>query len=232
MDGQKVWTSGARVCDIGFLIARSDPAAPKHQGMTAFVVPMDSDGVTVRPICQMTGGSAFNEVFLDGVLVPETARIGDVGFGWKVALAMLGHERSVSGAGVADVGADWEQVHALAKTLGVTADPAARDRLSDLYIRYRVLDLTNDRVLGALAAGDDPGPVGSIAKLLWSQNLTRVSNVVASLLGMRITADTGEWGTYAWGEHLLGAPGYRIAGGSDEIQRNLIGERALGLPRS
>jgi alkylation response protein AidB-like acyl-CoA dehydrogenase len=113
----------------------------------------------------------------------------------------------------------------------MTDDPVVRQHLTRLYGQSRTLQLNGRRAQAAARAGQPPGPEGSIGKLLWTQHLTATSGVVSSLLGPRLTADTGEWGTYAWGEHVLGAPGYRIAGGSDEVQRNIIGERVLGLPR-
>ena len=231
VNGQKVWTSGALQCDYGFLLARSDPSAPKHHGITAFLVPLDRPGVEIRPIRQLTGGATFNEVFLSDVQLTDDLRIGDEGAGWHVALTILGFERSISGDGSAGIGGSWSQVRALSEHLGDTADPVIRQRLSSLYTRTRVLDMLNGRTRGRLAAGQQPGPEASLAKLLWSRTLTATSDVVAALLGPRLVADTGEWGTYAWAEHVLGAPGYRIAGGSDEIQLNIVAERVLGLPR-
>jgi alkylation response protein AidB-like acyl-CoA dehydrogenase len=232
--GQKVWSSGARFAAWGEIICRTDPSVPKHKGQTAFLVPMDAPGVTVVPIRQMTGGASFNEVFLDEVRVPDDLRLGGVGEGWKVALTTLGFERSASGSGGGDqaVGGSWEQVRALAGWLGVTGDPVVRQRLAALYELDRVRHAHALRTTALARNGDGgaPGPEGSIGKLLWTTWLTRVSDVVSTMLGPRLTADTGEWGTYAWGQHVLGAPGYRIAGGSDEIQRNIVGERVLGLP--
>jgi alkylation response protein AidB-like acyl-CoA dehydrogenase len=231
VNGQKVWTSGALQCDYGFLLARSDPTVPKHHGITAFLVPLDRPGVEIRPIRQMTGGATFNEVFLSDVQLGDDLRIGDEGDGWHVGLTILGFERSISGEGSGGLGGSWDQVAALAEHLGATADPILRQRLSALYTRARVLDLLNARTRGRLAAGEQPGAEASLAKIFWSRTLTATSEVVAALLGPRLVADTGEWGTYAWSEHVLGAPGYRIAGGSDEIQLNIVGERVLGLPR-
>ena len=231
LSGQKVWTSGAQQSDYGLLIARSDPTSAKHHGMTAFLVPLDAEGVEVRPIRQMTGGASFNEVFLNDVEVHDDLRLGDEGDGWRVALTVLGFERSVSGDGAGGVGGSWTQVLALARHLDLTSDAVSRQRLAHLYTRTTLLDLMNERTRGALAAGQEPGVVGSISKLFWVQTMTETSHVVSGLLGPRLVADTEEWGTYAWSEHVLGAPGYRIAGGSDEIQRNIIGERVLGLPR-
>jgi alkylation response protein AidB-like acyl-CoA dehydrogenase len=231
IDGQKVWTSGARLSEYGLLIARSDPDAPQHRGMTAFLVPFETPGVEVRPIRQMTGGSAFNEVFLSGVELDDSYRLGAEGDGWKVALATLGFERNTTANGAGGVGGGYAQVIALARHLDRTAEPVVRQQLAALYTRCRIEEFSGQRVRGALRASQDPGPLGSVGKLFWTQRLSFVSSVVSHLLGPHLTANTGEWGTYAWAEHVLGAPGYRIAGGSDEIQRNIIGERVLGLPR-
>lgn len=230
VDGQKVWTSGAQFARWGFLIARTDPEAPKHRGLTAFLVRMDSPGIQTRPIRQMTGGSSFNEVFLSGVAVQDSDRIGEPGQGWKVALTLLGHERSTS-AGVLGIGGKAVDLPDLASRCGVDRDPLVEARIGEAVARERAAALLGRRHAERDAAGTG-GPVdGSLGKLVWSQNLTLVGDVAAEILGDRICADSGEVDTFAWSEHLLGAPGFRIAGGSDEIQRNLIGERGLGLPR-
>jgi alkylation response protein AidB-like acyl-CoA dehydrogenase len=228
--GQKVWSSGARFSAWGEIICRTDSEVPKHAGLTAFIVPMDAPGIEIRPIRQMTGGSSFNEVFLDGVRVPDALRLGDVGAGWKVTMITLAFERMTSGSHQGDVGGSWDQVLALARWLGRTADPVVRERLAALYVVDRVRAFNGLRQASSPDDGAGPSPAGSIGKLQWTQWMTMVSEVVSLLLGPRLAADTGEWGTYAWAEHVLGAPGYRIAGGSDEIQRNIIGERVLGLP--
>jgi len=228
LSGQKVWSSGAQSAQWGEAICRSDPDAGKHAGLTAFLVPMDAPGVTVRPIRQMSGGASFNEVFLDEVRVPDSLRLGPEGAGWKVALTTLAAERMDSG-GLG--GGTMHKVIALARHLVRNRDPVLRDRIADLWIRTRVQSMNNQRIAAQLASGQEPGPEGSIGKLAATANMRRTSDLVSSLLGCRLTADSGEWGTYAWGEQVLGAPGYRIAGGSDEIQRNIIGERVLGLPR-
>jgi alkylation response protein AidB-like acyl-CoA dehydrogenase len=230
--GQKVWSSGARFSEWGLLIARSDPEVPKHKGLTAFLVPMDADGLEIRPIKQMSGGASFNEVFLDGVRIPDSLRLGDVGDGWNVALTTLGFERDQSSrsGGGSRPGGSWTQLLATARAFGRTEDPVVREQLARVYTRTRVHELINQRVADLRTAGAVPGPEGSIGKLYWTENLRLIGEVVAQILGPRLLADTGEWGTYGWAEHLLGAPGYRIAGGSDEIQRNIIGERVLGLP--
>lgn len=229
LNGQKVWTSGAGVSTFGEAICRTDRTAAKHAGMTAFLVEMDAPGVEVRPIRQMTGGAAFNEVFLTNVKVPDRRRIGEVGEGWTVALTTLGFERGSSQH--ASPGGSFRRLLQLARHLECTADPLVRQELVEVYTLNRIVDYTNRRIGAAARAGETPGPEGSIRKLAWVRSLTRTGEVAARLLGPRVVADTGEWGTYAWSQHLLGAPGYRIAGGSDEIQRNIIAEKVLGLPR-
>jgi alkylation response protein AidB-like acyl-CoA dehydrogenase len=231
LNGQKVWTSGAQFADHGYIQTRTDPAAPKHAGLTAFLIPMDAPGVEVRPLRQVSGGSSFNEVFLTDVRVPDAARIGEVGGGWGVALTTLGFERAAattSGGSGADA---VDRLILLARHLGRADDPVVRQRLAQAVIEKRVRSLTTRRAVAAVKAGGVPGPEMSIGKLAATEGVRRLADLAAELLGPRLTADTGEWGTFAWGEMLCGVPGFRIAGGTDEIQRNIIGERVLGLPR-
>jgi alkylation response protein AidB-like acyl-CoA dehydrogenase len=230
INGQKVWSSGALFSAWGELIARSDVDVPKHQGLTAFIIPMDLPGIEVRPIKQMSGGASFNEVFFTDVRVPDSMRLGGVGDGWRVALTTLGFERDRSdSSGSGRVGGGWGQLLATARAMGVTADPVLRQQLARAYTHHRVEAFVGRRA-AVMAREGTPGPEGSLGKLLWTEGMKLVSEVVSNILGAALIADTGEWGTYAWGEHVLGAPGYRIAGGSDEVQRNIIGERVLGLP--
>lgn len=230
IDGQKVWTSGAQFADYGLLLARTDPDVVKQAGITAFLVPMDAPGVEVRPIRQMSGGASFNEVFLSGVRVPDRLRIGRPGQGWEVATTTLALERTASGSGDRRKGGTFADVLTLARSLGRTSDPLIRQHLADLYVRAALRTATVDRVARTSAAGGRPGPEASLTKLMAADLLTRTGRLAAELMGARISADTGEPGTFAWTEHLLGAPGYRLAGGTDQIQRNLIGERVLKLP--
>ena len=232
LNGQKVWTSSARHSKIGLAITRSDFDVPKHTGLTAFLVPFDAPGVEIRPIKQMSGGANFNEVFLTDVrLRDDEARLGLEGEGWRVALTCLGFERdhSTGGSGVG-VGGSFRNVLAAAHHFDRAREPVVRQTLANVYIHQKVAQLTNRRAAAALKAGQTPGPEGSLGKLMWTANMARVSDAISLVLGPRLVADSGEWGTYAWREHVLGAPGYKIAGGSDEIQRNIIGERVLGLP--
>lgn len=233
INGQKVWSSAAQFAQFGELIARTESSGPKHAGMTAFIVPLDTPGIEIRPIKQMSGGSSFNEVFFSDVRLSDLTRLGDVGQGWSVALTTLGFERdhsdAVSGSG--QIGGSWQQLLATARALGRTHDPVVRQHLSRAFTHSRLEVLVNRRVAQLRRSGAPPGPEGSIGKLLWTQGMAQMSDTAGALLGPRLVADTGEWGTYAWAEHVLGAPGYRIAGGTDEVQRNIIAERVLGLPR-
>lgn len=229
LDGQKVWTSGARHSDLGLLLARTDPSVPKHAGITAFLLPLDLPGVTVRPIRQMSGGTSFNEVFLDQVRLADSFRVGEVGQGWAVATATLAFERQASGAGTRRKGGTFDDVLALARARSVSGDPVVRQELADLYVRSVLKAHTSQRVARAAAAGVSPGPAGSVGKLVASDLLVRIGELAADLAGPQILADHGD-GTFAWTEHFLGAPGYRLAGGTDQIQRNVIAERVLGLP--
>ena len=228
VDGHKVWTSGARVSTWGVAVCRTDPDVARHAGITVLLVRMDAPGVTVRPIRQMTGGESFNEVYLDGVRVPDGDRLGPVGEGWRVTQTVLAAERLDSGSlGLDNAAAALELAAHLPRPLG----GAERDRAAQLFVRtvaQRVLGL---RVTATLAAGRSVGPEASVGKLHATRTLRETSELVLELLGPQLVADTGAWGSYAWTEHLLGAPGYSIAGGTDEIQRNILAERVLGLPR-
>jgi alkylation response protein AidB-like acyl-CoA dehydrogenase len=228
LDGQKVWTSTARISQWGFAICRTDPDVVKHAGMTAFMIRMDTPGLEIRPIKQMSGGASFNEVFLSGARVPDAYRIGNVGDGWKVALTVLAHERSNTGSGRR--GGSYDELLMLTRHLERENDPLVRQSLARIYTSQRVRDWTKSRSAASAKATGSSGPGGSIGKLLWVHSLAMMTDLAGQLLGPLLTADTGEWGTYGWTEHVLGTPGYRIAGGSDEIQRNIIGERVLGLP--
>jgi alkylation response protein AidB-like acyl-CoA dehydrogenase len=228
LNGQKVWTSGAQFADWGYILCRTDPSLPKHRGLTAFIVSMSAPGLEVRPLRQMTGGSSFNEVFFNDVRVPDGDRLGAPGHGWRVALTTLGFERTATGVpgGMRTVGL----LMTLARRLCRDEDPVVRELLACAYCRQRISDLSDERAKAALRSGETPGPEGSIGKLYRSETLRAINEAASVILGPRLLADTGEWGTYTWTEHLLGTAGARIAGGSDEIQRNILGERLLGLP--
>lgn len=230
--GQKVWSSYAQYSDVGLLLARTDPAAPKHSGLTMFLIDMHQPGVEVRPLRQMTGGAHFNEVFLTAARVPDRDRLGAVGEGWRVAITTLMSEREAVGAGEEVPPGDL--VDRLVELLHHAPSPGAlhaqrRAAVAEVAVLGRVLELTNRR-LGAAAAGA-PGPEMSITKILRNEFLARLADAACAIAGAGAAADSGAWGTYSWGRARLSLPGLRIAGGTDEIQRNILGERVLGLPR-
>jgi acyl-CoA dehydrogenase len=231
--GQKVWTSGAQYSDIGEIIARTDPDLPKHGGLTGFVVDMRAPGVEIRPLRQMTGGASFNEVFFTEVRVPDDHRLGDVNNGWNVALTTLMNERAAIGAGQTGGGGRGlvTRVIEMVKAFGLSEDPLVRQGLADLVVRSRVNQYTNQRAIDRIRSGQTPGPELSIAKLAGTELSMRLGEFVATVLGAKLAADSGEWGTYAWSQLLLATPGLRVAGGSDEVMRNIVGERVLGLPK-
>jgi len=232
LNGQKVWTSGAQVSDIGEIICRTDPDLPKHRGLTGFVVDMHAPGVEVRPLRQMTGGASFNEVFFTDVRVPDSHRLGDVNGGWTVALTTLMNERAAIGGGGGGVGLPTStRLIEVARATGTNTDPLIRQQLAEIVINDRVAGYTNRRAMAKIAQGQLPGPEMSLAKLSLTANMVRTYEALSSMLGPKLVVDTGEWGTYAWTQFLLGVPGMRIAGGSDEVMRNIIGERVLGLPK-
>ncbi len=181
----------------------------------------------------MTGGATFNEVFFNEVRVPDDHRLGDVNGGWTVALTTLMNERASIGAGGAGGGGIGmtARVIEMVRHFGLDTDPLVRDELAGIIAANRVASYTNQRAMDKIKQGQLPGPELSIAKLALTTNMRRMGEFVARVLGPRIIADTGEWGTYAWSAFLLGAPGMRIAGGSDEVMRNIVGERVLGLPK-
>ncbi len=234
VNGQKVWTSGAHLSDIGEIICRTDPNVEKHRGLTGFIVDMHAPGVEVRPLRQMTGGASFNEVFFTDVRIPDSHRLGDVNGGWTVALTTLMNERAAIGGGGGGSGlgslGTWRLME-LVKQMGKSSDPLIRQDLAQVIINLKIASYTNIRAMSKLAANQLPGPEMSIAKLSLTQNFTRICNLLSEVLGMKITADNGQWGTYAWSEFLLSVPGMRIAGGTDEVMHNIVGERVLGLPK-
>ncbi len=233
LNGQKVWTSGAHYSDIGEIICRTDPDLPKHAGLTGFVVDMKAPGVDVVPLRQMTGGANFNEVFFTDVRVPDSHRLGDVNQGWTVALTTLMNERaSIGGGSGGGMGlASVTRLAQLVEHFGLSEDYLTRQALMDVYINFQVSKFNNQRSMDKIKAGQLPGPEMSMAKLSLTNNLWRTANFVADVLGPRITADTGEWGTFAWGALLCGVPGMKVAGGTDEVMKNIVGERVLGLPK-
>lgn len=233
VNGQKVWTSNAHLSDIGEVICRTDTAAPKHAGMTAFLVDMTAPGVEVRPLRQMTGGSGFNEVYFTDVRIADRYRLGEIGEGWGVALTTLMNERASIGGGMG-LGrgpGPFERLIALTREMDRSDDPIVRDRLAQLYIERMTISYTTQRAMATLQAGGLPGPEMSILKLAGTDHLRSIADFAAMVLGPKVCAETGEWGTFAWSGLVCGVPGARLGGGTDEILRNIVGERILGLPR-
>jgi alkylation response protein AidB-like acyl-CoA dehydrogenase len=242
--GQKVWNTLAHLADRGMLVARTDPDAPKHKGMTYFALDMHAPGVEVRPLRQITGEAEFNEVYLTEVRVPDADRIGDVGEGWRVAMTTLSNERTTIGGGGGGVpargsGAIAEAVR-IWKEEAAERNPVLRDELVKLWIRSEVLRLTNIRAGQNRKAGN-PGPEGSIAKLEFAKVNMDIYEFCVDLLGaagmvgydfaMRRAENLGLTGAPGTSRKMfLRARANSIEGGTSEIQRNIIGERVLGLP--
>ncbi|MCP5034602.1 MAG: acyl-CoA dehydrogenase [Actinomycetia bacterium] len=227
--GQKVWTSGAHYSDVGEVICRTDPNMPKHRGLTGFVVDMRSAGIDIVPLRQMTGGANFNEVFFNEVRIPDTNRLGEVNDGWRVALTTLMNERASIGGGAA--GGGFTRLKEMVRHFGLADDPVVRQDLMEIYINGQILRYTNQRAIAKMKAGELPGPEMSGGKLSLTDNMRRTSALVSKVLGPRLVADTGEWGTFSWASYVLGMPAMAIAGGSDQVLRNIMGERVLGLPK-
>jgi alkylation response protein AidB-like acyl-CoA dehydrogenase len=244
VSGQKVWNTFAHIADRGMLVARTDPEAPKHKGLTYFALDMHAPGVEVRPLRQLTGEAEFNEVYMTDVRVPDGDRIGDVGDGWRVAMTTLANERTTIGGGC---GAPPRGSGSIAEAVRIWQEEVAdhraplRDRLIRLWIEAEVLRLTNIRAGQNRRAGN-PGPEGSIAKLKFAEVNMAIYELCVDLLGadalvgydytMRRTDEgLGLTGPAGWSRKMfLRARANSIEGGTSEIQRNIMGERVLGLP--
>lgn len=239
VNGQKVWASFAHLARWCLLLVRTDPAADQHQGLSYLLLDLRSEGVDVRPLVQLTADPEFNEIFLDDVTVPATCMLGQVGDGWKVAMTTLSHERGTHGVGLAarlDV-----EFRAAVATLSArrhdgTApldDPVLRGRLTDIWTRLQALRMTNRRALAVLTATGQPGPGGSIAKLVWSELNQELASLVYEALGTEaIRTGPGAPDGGRWSYSRLRTRGNTIEAGTSEILRNIIAERVLGLPRS
>jgi alkylation response protein AidB-like acyl-CoA dehydrogenase len=223
VSGQKVWTSRGAYSRYGLLLARHDSTVPKHQGITAFGLDLRTAGVEVRPLRQMNGDAHFTEVFLDDVIVPDSDRIGAVGDGWRVALTCLSFERGAVTAGGSGGLLDIDRLVALARSRGLDRDLTVRDELARLAVEMRVMSLTARRARDTARSGK-PGPEGSGMKLRGSRTFRDYTNLALRLLGPDALVETEPWHTL-----FLTAPSLSIRGGTDEIQRNIIGERILGL---
>ncbi|MEY4250909.1 MAG: hypothetical protein RJA87_2542 [Pseudomonadota bacterium] len=234
INGQKVWTSGAHYCDFGILLVRTNPDVPKHKGLTMFWIDMKAPGVEVRPIHQMSGGSNFNEVYFTDLRVNDSQRLGAVGDGWKVALVTLMNERLAVGG---STGPNYAEIMALARSTvtedgNALANDAFREKLADWYVQAEGLKLTRFRTMTALSRGQTPGPESSIGKIISANQLQDLSNSAIELEDQfGIITDTAIAPMEAaFQQSLMWAPGLRIAGGTDEILKNIIAERVLGLP--
>jgi alkylation response protein AidB-like acyl-CoA dehydrogenase len=236
INGQKVWTSGAHYSDFGLLLTRTDVDQPKHKGMTMFWIDMHAPGVEVRPIHQMSGASNFNEVYFTNLRVKDSQRVGAVGDGWKVSLVTLMNERlSVGGGGG---GSGHGRVMKLASDIATLAGAASKDaglreKIADWFVQAEGLKYTTYRTMTALSRGQTPGPENSIAKVVSAGVMQDMANTAMDLEDQYgiITDPKLAPLNAAFQTMLMGAPGLRIAGGTDEILRNIIAERVLGMPQ-
>ena len=236
INGQKIWTSGAHYCDWGILVTRSDPTVAKHKGLTFFFLDMKSPGVEVRPIKQISGDANFNEVYFTDVRIPDSQRLGAEGDGWTVSLTTLMNERlAVGDAG----GSDVPQLMKLLGKLDIDGAPAlenasVREKVANWYCQMSGLRNTRYRVMSALSRGQTPGPESSITKIISANKMLDIGSFGIDLMdmgGILVDRDGDELDSRLFQGSFMGGPGYRIAGGTDEVLRNIIAERVLGLPQ-
>jgi alkylation response protein AidB-like acyl-CoA dehydrogenase len=240
VSGQKIWSSFAQTADWCILVCRTNSTVAKHKGLSYFLVDMNLPGIEVRPIMNIAGDPEFNEVFFEDVRVPEAMRIGNEGDGWKVALTTLGHERYLGEVAMASTFMnEYDEMVALAKKLklngqAASKDPIIRQKLAQIYVELSVMRCNGYRNMSKLAKGEMPGPEGSVGKLFWSELHQRMTETAIDMLGpyhqlsagSKYSIDNGKWGF-----HFLRAKGNTIEQGTSEIQKNIIGERVLGLPK-
>lgn len=254
VNGQKIWTSGAQYAKFGILIARTDPNAPKHRGVSYFICPMDLPGIEIRPITEMTGAQTFNEVFFTDVRLPAANLVGQEGDGWRLAKVTLGNERvSLSTGGVLwGSGPTALEMLDAVREHGPVDDPVMRQRLAAVYIEHVLLDLIRMRTLTARIKGSQPGPEASIRKILADEHGQHVMEVARDLLGahgmlhqrlehtpssaMSLRGGTGggvglrALDHHGWYDGYMFSRALTIGGGTGEVQRNIVAERVLGLP--
>ncbi len=236
INGQKIWTSGAHFSDYGVIVVRTDPTVPKHKGLSYFYVDMKAPGVEVKPIKQLTGDADFNEVYFNDVRVSDQQRLGEVGQGWQVSLTTLMNERAAIGGGFGQM--DVALAMAVAQKVEINGRPALEDasvraRLANWYVQESGLKYTGYRSLTALSRGALPGPENSIGKLVGAPKMQAMSSYLMDLLEASgaITDESLVTEAGIIQRAYMGAPGLRIAGGTDEIMANIIAERVLGLPQ-
>ncbi len=239
VNGQKVWSSFADIADHCILLVRTDPDAPKHEGITYLLVDMHSEGIEVRPLRQITGDPEFNEIFFTDVRVPVENVVGEVDRGWRVAMTTLLHERGTLGFSLtARLEVNFNKLVELARTPRPDGtrpcdDPFVRDGIARLFAELEALRFTNYRALAGLMRTGVPGPEGSIAKLHWSETNQRLAKLALRVIGAeaQLDGDGAVWDGY-WQYQQLRSRGNTIEAGTSEILRNIVAERVLGLPRS
>lgn len=234
VNGQKIWTSGAHYSDYGILITRTDPDVAKHRGLTMFFLDMRSEGVDIRPIKQANGDSGFNEVYFDSVRIPDHQRLGEVGDGWRVALTTLMNERLAIGGGIAT---GFPEIKALVDEVRLSSgtainDRAVRSKLADWYAKSAGLKNTGSRAISLLSKGEIPGPENSIGKLVAGGLMQDIAKYALDIQGLAGLIDDPEIARSQarMQAMLMRSPAVRIEGGTDQILRNIISERVLGLP--
>ena len=236
LNGQKIWTSGAHYSDYGIIVVRTDPTVPKHKGLSYFFLNMKSPGVETKPIKQLSGDSNFNEVYFTDVRIPDDQRLGEVGQGWQVSLTTLMNERAAIGGGSA--GGDFKALLRLAQTVTIDdrpaiENPAVRAKLANWHCKRSGLKYTSYRSLSALSRGETPGPENSIGKLVAAPMTQDIASFAMDLMEMSGAVWDEDYSPDAglFQAMFMAIPGFRIAGGTDEIMANIIAERVLGLPQ-
>jgi alkylation response protein AidB-like acyl-CoA dehydrogenase len=246
INGQKIWTSAGHLANWIFVLCRTDPTAPKHRGITFLLCPMDQPGVEVRPIRMISGESEFNEVFFTDARTPAANVLGGVNNGWAVAMTLLGFERGEAAATLPiEFRAELDRLLALAAERGATRDPRIRQRLAWCYSKVEIMRYLGYRVLTSFLTGAAPGPESSISKLYWSEYHQKATELAVDILGMHALVPTGrrpatpfrtdEIGapntTASWASVFLTARAETIYAGTSQVQRNILGEMVLGLPK-
>jgi len=239
ISGQKVWTSGAHLANWMFILCRTDPAAPKHRGLSYVLVPMKDNGIEIRPLRQATGASGFSQEYIEGCRAPLFNIIGGLNNGWRVAMTTLGNERggNATTQHLRHARELWDLVDE-AKKRGRTADPLLRQQLAWAFTQVELMRYQGLRLLSTLAARREPGPEASVSKLFWSEYHKRLGEIAVSVLGADAVAvdpihlgEDGDRSPIRWQTTFVASRAGTIFSGTSEIQRNVIGERALGLPK-